>query len=510
MLERASGILLHISSLPSEFGIGDLGPGAYSFVDFLHQSKQRYWQILPINPTDAVTGHSPYSSPSAFAGNVLFISPELLVDHGLLEQKDITCRPAFPEGQVDFESVTVYKMRLLDRAYTQFMKKNLHATEEFQSFAEENHFWLEDYALYTAIKKMMNGKGWTAWPKPLKGRDADALKRFANGHKNEIGKIIFYQYVFFCQWKRLKAYCASKNVLLFGDLPIYMNMDSVDVWCYPENYKLDDRSHPVVVSGVPPDYFSKTGQRWGNPVYNWDVLQNNGFSWWVERFKFNFRMLDVVRIDHFRGLVQYWEIPSEERTAVKGYWADVPTDNFFETIQRECASSFSIIAEDLGYITDDVKDVMRQHDFPGMKILLFAFDDDMKGHPYLPHNFSDNCVVYTGTHDNNTVLGWFQDEASKIAIHHIQVYISKEVSAESIHWDLIRLAFESRAKLAIIPFQDLLGLGAEARMNTPATKSGNWTWRTLPGSFEEILSEKISCLTQEVGRCAFTLHANSG
>ena len=504
MSDRKSGVLLHISSLPGDFGIGDLGPNAYRFVDFLHTTKQHYWQILPINPTDPISGNSPYSSIAAFAANVLFISPQLLVEDGILTEKDIAVKPDFSSLSVQYEAVSAYKQTLLDRAFERFESDpaiRQSQKKEFNKFMSANAFWLEDYALFAAIKEHYHGHSWLDWPKPMRSREDAALRDFSVKHQSKILKIKFLQYLFSKQWKNLKSYCAKNDVRLFGDLPIYMNLDSVDVWCYPENYKLDDTLNPQMVAGVPPDYFSATGQRWGNPVYDWDVLKGSHFAWWVERFRFNFRLFDVVRIDHFRGLVQFWEIPAHEKTAVNGHWADVPTNDLFRTLKKSFSGRLSIIAEDLGHITDDVRAAMHRFGLPGMKVLLFAFNGDMKTHPYLPHNYKNRCVVYTGTHDNNTVLGWFEHEATGTEIDNVRQYTKKGISADHICWELIRMAFSSSAEIAIIPMQDLLGLGSEARMNIPGTIGGeNWRWRLSSQALTQELKRKLSNLTVKTGR----------
>ena len=504
MSDRTSGILLHILSLPCEFGIGDLGPGAYRFVDFLNEAKQQYWQILPINPTDPISKHSPYSSLSAFAANVLFISPQLLVEEGILNENDIASRPEFPSGSVEYDAVVDFKQAVLDRAYENFVSDpTVRQAQEaaFNDFISANAFWLEDYALFLTLKDHFDGKLWTKWPEALRYRDEAALRDFSQEHQSEIEKLKFFQYLFFKQWDTLKAYCGEWGVRLLGDLSIYMNLDSVDVWRYPQNYKLDDQLRPRVVSGVPPDYFSETGQRWGNPVYDWDVLKDSNFSWWVERFRFNFLLFDTVRIDHFRGLVQCWEIPADEKTAVNGKWADVPTDDLFRTLEETFGVPLPIIAEDLGYITDDVRKAMRTFGFPGMKVLLFAFNGDMNEHPYLPHNYKDRCVVYTGTHDNNTVLGWFESEASDDEINNIGEYLDKDISSNSICADLIQMAFHSAAEIALIPMQDLLELGSAARMNKPGTSgSKNWRWRLSDDGLSAEVTERLSDMTLKAGR----------
>lgn len=498
MSDRTSGVLLHISSLPSEYGIGDLGPHAFKFVDFLFETKQRYWQILPINPTEAVGAHSPYSSPSAFAGNILLISPEALVSDKIVNTTDIVGGMPGTPSMVDYDAVVSYKNFFLDRAYQNFRTRAaVRKTHEsaFNHFIAAHAHWLDDYALFVTIKEHFEGKIWTGWPESFRRRDAAALKKFAQARARQIEKVKFLQFLFFTQWFKLKDYCRSRDIQLIGDMPIYVSLDSVDVWVYPRNYKLDDNLQPVAVAGVPPDYFSETGQRWGNPVYRWEELRETRFSWWVERVRCHLQLYDMVRIDHFRGLVQYWEIPAGEQTAVNGHWEDAPTDDLFKTLEARCTKPLPIIAEDLGHITDDVRGAMRRFDFPGMKVLLFAFNGDMVHHPYLPHNFTERCVVYTGTHDNNTVLGWFRDEATECEIHNLEQYIHKKVSADSVGWDFIRLAFDSKAEVAIIPLQDILGLGGEARMNTPATIRRNWRWRVASEAFTETLRSKLRDLT---------------
>ncbi len=493
MLNRASGILLHISSLPSSFGIGDLGPSAYRFVDLLSESKQTLWQILPLNPTDGVFHHSPYSSPSAFAGNELFISPELLAEDGFIEKRSIEASFHFPEGGVHYDLVEKYKSTLLLAAFESFQKERKWQ-DEFDKFCFENDDWLHDYALFQAIKIKFQNELWSYWPKDIRDRAPEAIGKIENEFALEIKRSKFFQYVFFKQWHALKDYCRSRNVKLIGDIPIYVNDDSADVWSDPQYFKLDEDKLPHVVAGVPPDYFSATGQRWGNPVYNWDELKKDGYSWWLKRLKHNFNLFDVVRIDHFRGFIEYWEIPREEKTALKGAWAKVPTDDFLGAVLKEFPS-LPIIAEDLGIITDDVKASMQRYGFPGMKILLFAFDGDMKIHSYIPENYKENCVVYTGTHDNNTVRGWYENDISKDAKANLQKYLGASYKVDQLHWLLIEKAMFSKAVFAIFPLQDILGLGQEARMNTPSTVKGNWQWRVSHKELKDISLERLKELT---------------
>ncbi len=498
MHRRASGILLHISSLPSEYGIGDLGPGAYAFVDFLEKTKQRYWQILPLNPVDGIFGYSPYSSFSAFAGNPFFISPELLVKEGWLQKEDIVDKPLFTREMVDYEETIDYKNKLFNCLWER-CEKILNQNREFEEFCLRESFWLDDFALFAVLKKLYSGRSLLQWPEVIKNRAARALVYIQHQFEPQIIREKLLQYLFFKQWFALKEYCQRKGVYLIGDVPIYVNDDSVEVWTYPELFKLNDELKPEYVAGVPPDYFSETGQRWGNPVYNWEKLKETNFAWWIKRLEHNFRLFDWVRIDHFRGFVAYWEIPAAEETAVKGKWMKASAEHFFTALQKHF-KPLPMIAEDLGIITPDVEEARKRFDLPGMKVLLFAFDGDLKTHPYIPENYEDNCIVYTGTHDNNTVKGWFLTEASKGAKENLFKYLGRELTAREIPWTFIEAAFRSRARTAIIPLQDLLGLGQEARMNIPGTVRGNWRWRFLPSALDEALADRLLKLTESSQR----------
>ena len=498
MNNRSSGILLHISSLPSNFGIGDLGPNAYHFVDFLAKTKQHYWQMLPLNPTDGVYGHSPYSSNSAYAANILFISPELLSREGWLSAEELD-NPKFSQDSVDYESVVAYKNKLFDLAYEHF-KKDQKNQVEYKEFCMKNSFWLDDYALFLVLKNHFKLDNWTKWPIEVKAREKSVLDKFKQQYQDAIEKIKFLQYVFFKQWFALKSYCHQKRVRIIGDIPIYVNDDSVDVWTNSELFKLNGNKEPEFVAGVPPDYFSETGQRWGNPVYDWEKLKETRYSWWGQRIKHNLKLFDVVRIDHFRGLVAYWQIPAAETTAVKGEWTAVPTDDFLSTL-KQTFPQLPIIAEDLGIITPDVTAAMKKFELPGMKILLFAFDGELEKHPYIPENYVENCVVYTGTHDNNTVRGWFEMEASEETKNKLFNYIGRKIPIYELSWEMIQLAMTSIADTAIFPLQDVLRLGNEARMNKPGTKTGNWKWRLLPDALsDEATATKLLKLTEESQR----------
>ncbi|MBU4333765.1 MAG: 4-alpha-glucanotransferase [Candidatus Omnitrophica bacterium] len=496
--KRGSGVLLHVSSLPSGYGIGDLGPDAYKFVDFLYDSKQSYWQILPLNPTEPIFGNSPYSSFSAFATNPFLISPELMVKEGLLSEKDLKPIPVFPKEKVDYDLVKEYKLRIFDIAYKNFAKGREHKAA-FEKFIKKHASWLDDFAVFFALKEQYSEGMWINWPKKLRDRDPKELEKFVKNNKVAIEKVKFLQYLFIEQWQELKKHCHKKGVRLIGDIPIYVSFDSVDVWMSPNKYKLDKNRKPIFVAGVPPDYFSVTGQRWGNPVYDWDVLKKEGFAWWIERLNQNLEIFDIVRIDHFRGLVAYWEIPAEEETAIKGEWRKVPCYEFLNAL-IDHFGKLPIIAEDLGIITPDVEAVMEHFELPGMKVLLFAFNGDLNTHPYLPHNFKENCIVYTGTHDNNTVMGWIEGEASEHEINNLRSYVKKEANLNEANWELIELSLGSKAKIAITPLQDVLGLNATARMNTPGTSSGNWEWRFSYERINSSITKKLAEITKRSGR----------
>ncbi|MEW6328294.1 MAG: 4-alpha-glucanotransferase [Thermodesulfobacteriota bacterium] len=498
MKRRGSGILLHITSLPSLYGVGDFGPSAYRFVDFLSETKQTFWQILPLTPINEAHGNSPYSSISAFAGNTLLISPELLVEDGFLSSSDIEAPPSFPREKVVYKAVTEYKTGLFRLAYDNF-KNRKQKDSGFEKFCKENRYWLDDYVLFVALKKNFKGAIWNDWPVEVKNKKAEMNKEQKAGLRDKIESEKFLQYVSYKQWVALKTYCNDRGIHIIGDMPIYVNYDSADVWSNPEIFKLDENKKPVFVAGVPPDYFSSTGQLWGNPVYNWEALKKTGYAWWMRLIEHNLKLFNIIRLDHFRGLVAYWEVPAGEETAVNGRWVEVPVRDFFDKLLKRFPS-LPIIAEDLGIITQDVKEILGLYQLPGMKVLLFAFGDDLATNPYVPHNHVKNCVVYTGTHDNNTAKGWFRKEARPEDKRRLFQYLGREVSEETVHQEFVRMAMMSVADLVIIPMQDILGLGEEARMNIPATADGNWTWRLLPEQLTPSLSASLSELTYIYGR----------
>lgn len=497
MRRRGSGILLHLTSLPSPFGIGDMGPSAYRFADFLEETKQSFWQILPLNPTESIHYHSPYTSTSAFAGNPLLISPEFLFKDDLLCQSDLKSVPEFPMEKVDYQQALDYKAGLWSRAFGRFASKG--KNDEYDRFCLEHSPWLDDFALFTALKAHFGGKAWSEWPQGLRDRDPEALQAARRELSDAVRMTKFLQFVFFKQWTPLKNYCNRKGIQIIGDIPIYVDYDSSDLWVHPEFFKLDDSKKPDVVAGVPPDYFSATGQLWGNPVYRWEEMKASGYSWWIQRIAHNLKLFDLVRIDHFRGLVAYWEVSAMEKTAVNGKWVEAPAMDFLNQLAKRFPHC-PIIAEDLGIITPDVREVMNHFELTGMKVLLFAFGDDLSTNPYLPHNLPKNCVAYTGTHDNNTIKGWFEKEATPEDKRRLFRYLGREVPVKELPQELIRLLMMSVANTVIFPLQDILGLGGEARMNRPATGQGNWEYRLLPEGLTPAVAEKLRETTEIYGR----------
>ena len=502
--QRSSGILLHPSSLPSKFGIGDFGPNAYKFVDFLEISGQHLWQILPLGPTSF--GDSPYQSFSTFAGNTLFISPEVLCQKGYLEERDVELAPIFSCKKTDYGNAIPFKRGLFEKAHRRFQKKAFTADQvAFQKFCEKNSFWLEDYALFASLKdyfiaerqeagfsneffafeektaKKLSknlqkdyyfGAVWSTWPEELVNREYGALEKWKRKLTTAIDRYKFLQFEFFSQWEALKQYANEKNIKIIGDVPIFVAYDSADTWANPKNYYIDEKGFPTVVAGVPPDYFSETGQLWGNPLYRWEEHEKTGYKWWIDRIRCTLNMVDILRIDHFRGFESYWAVPFGDRDATKGEWRKGPAEKLFKAVEKELGN-LPIIAEDLGIITDDVRELRKKLGFPGMRILHFAFNDDSKN-DYLPHNYEPNTVVYTGTHDNDTTIGWYTN-----GTEHEKDYVRRymNISGDDIAWDMIRLAMSSSAVFAIFPIQDMLRLDGSHRMNIPSTSNSNWQFR---------------------------------
>ncbi len=501
-LHRTSGILLHPTSLPGPFGVGDLGPSAYRFVDFLREAGQGLWQILPLGPTGY--RDSPYQCLSAFAGNPLLISPELLVAEGWLEEADID-PPDFPSDSVDFGPVGTWKSTLFDRAFRRFSAGvSARHEAEFSAFRALHGGWLEDYVLFAALKERHDDRPWTEWGPGLSLRNQGELERWGRDNSRELDRHRFVQFVFFRQWHALRDYANARGVRLIGDIPIFVAHDSSEVWSHPEWFLLDDRGHPTAVAGVPPDYFSATGQRWGNPLYRWDRLAADGYSFWVERLRGTLELVDIVRIDHFRGFAGYWEISADEETAEKGKWVPGPGSDLFRVLRDAIGDDLPLMAEDLGVITEDVEELRDGLGLPGMAILQFAFEStEGGGHgrpEYLPHNHHSNLAVYTGTHDNTTVLGWWSDRPESVRAR-VRAYLNTDGSA--IHRDFIRCALASVARYAIFPLQDLLGLGGEACMNRPGKADGNWIWRFQRGGLSSALATDLRGLTELHGRTPF-------
>jgi 4-alpha-glucanotransferase len=494
--KRASGILLHITSLPSRFGIGDIGPGACRFAEILKRACQSYWQILPLNPP-ARGSYSPYYVMSSFAGNVCLISPELLCRDGLLTRDELKDIPRFSARQVNYPAVVACKRRLLARAYQRFAGRAQQSS--YEQFCRANAYWLEDFAAFSALRQHFGSQSWLDWPKSVRDRDKDELKAMSFKLRDRIDRQKFLQFVFFQQWQALREHCRQLGIRLIGDIPIYVSHDSADVWANPEIFKLSASKKPRVVAGVPPDDFSRTGQLWGNPVYDWASLRKRGYGWWVRRLKHSFGLYDIVRLDHFCGFVSYCEVPAGDGTAARGRWVPGPGAHFFGAIGRRLGP-LPVMAEDLGIVTPAVKQLISQLGIPGTKVLLFAFGDSGGTSPYLPHNFVRNCVVYTGTHDTNTVRGWFEGQAGRAEKHRLLNYLGRSVSPPQVHWALIQLAMASVAELAITPLQDVLGLGAQARMNRPGTTRGNWKWRFMWEQLKPAVVNRLARLTNTYGR----------
>jgi 4-alpha-glucanotransferase len=505
--ERSGGVLLHPTSLPGPYGIGNLGPPAYRFVDWLASTGCKLWQLLPLGPTGF--GDSPYQCFSAFAGNPYLISLEMLIEDGLLIQDDFSNLPDFPKARVDFGLLIPWKLNLLERAYARYVTLSRRAEpveaesegslyKEFNYFAAENASWLDDYALFMALKEAYGGGAWNNWKATIRKRRKSAMDKARKEHAESVLRHSFYQFLFFRQWNKLRAYANERDIKIIGDIPIFIAYDSADAWANPNLFFLDDESLPTVVAGVPPDYFSPTGQLWGNPLYRWDVHRATGYEWWLERFRAVLRMVDIVRLDHFRGFAGYYEIQAGQPTAENGRWVPGPGSSFFKEIDARLSDGLAtpqialpIIAEDLGLITPDVVALRDEFGLPGMKILQFGFTNPRD--PFLPHNYPAHCVAYTGTHDNDTACGWFEsapESERKFALR----YLSTDGS--DFAWDLIRGVWSSVAVYSIAPMQDLLSLGTGARMNFPSRLGGNWEWRMRQEDINEELADRLRELNE--------------
>jgi 4-alpha-glucanotransferase len=492
--QRASGILLHPTSLPSRGGIGDLGPAAYAFVDFLAAARQTLWQVLPLGPVG--TGNSPYSAISAFAGNPLLISIERLVDKDWLRPSALK-KLGVRVGPVNYESVYACKIPLLQEAARNFLRESYgESRARYERFCQENAWWLDDFALFTVLRQQHNQQSWQTWPRTLARREPDALDKIRKDYREALQVEHAIQFAFFEQWRALHSYCRQRRIKIVGDVAIFVNLDSADVWEHREIFHLNDKLEPVCVAGVPPDFFSKTGQRWGNPLYRWDVLKSRGYDWWIERMRWVLNVCDVIRLDHFRGFEAYWEIPGHEATAVNGRWVKGPEKELFHAL-RNSLGDLPFIAEDLGIITAEVERLRDDLGLPGMRILQFGFSD-RGAHIYLPHRFEKNTVVYTGTHDNDTTLGWWNNVATGAERAAVESYLRP--GRDGIAWAFIRAALTSVADLCVIPLQDVLNLDSDARMNIPSKSDGNWSWRFSPSALKPEVAQQLADLTQIADR----------
>lgn len=502
-IKRESGVLLHISSLPGRFGIGDFGPSAVKFADFLAAGGFSAWQVLPLSPVAEIMGNSPYSSSSAFALNYLFISPEKLAGIGLIETSDYE-RFIVPAGDTaDYGLAAEAKSALLYLAWRNFSNepgKFEWLRGEFNVFCLKERAWLEDYALFYVLREKFGGACWCEWPNEYKFRAPAALASFLDSEKKSRGieYVQFVQFLLHMQWRELRDYCRSRGISIIGDIPIYVAHDSVDVWAGQEFFDLDENGRPNKVAGVPPDYFSETGQLWGNPVYRWDVMRKTSFRWWISRLKYTLSLFDMARVDHFLGFLRYWAIPAGAETAAVGSWEVAPGRELLETLRAELGNSetsrLPLIAEDLGIVTEDVRELMRNFDIPGMRVLLFAFGDNADN-PYLPHNYGVNCVVYTGTHDNDTANGWWKN-APEVEKDAFEAYCGVKIQDGAANGALSRLALASVARIAIIQLQDILGLETSARMNIPNRAAGCWRWRLTGGQLDELFAK-----SEDLRRC---------
>lgn len=490
--QRRSGVLLHPSSLPGKYGIGSLGANAYQFVDWLCEAGQSVWQILPIGPTD--WSHSPYQAYSAFAGNPNLIDLELLINEGLLQKEQLEKTPVFPSDKINFKQLVPFRSNLLGIAFENFKHNKGFETPEYLHFWDKNWWWLESWSLFDACSQNLPGTDWSKWELSLQTREESALFKYYTKFKETVNFSRFLQFIFFKQWFELKDYANSKGISIFGDIPLYVAFNSSDVWSNQSLFLLDENRKPTLVGGVPPDYFSETGQLWGNPLFNWDMMKHHGFEWWMARVHFNLTLFDMVRIDHFRGLESFWAVPAAEKNAINGSWMKAGGEEMLKLLKHQIGS-LPIVAEDLGLITVEVDHLRKKFALPGMKVLQFAFSDEV-GNTHLPHNYSGDFVAYTGTHDNDTTKGWI-DSLSKQEKEQIQDYMG---TGNLSSWDFIRKAEESVARIAIVPMQDILGLGTAARMNKPGTVKGNWLWRMSPAQLKRADGSRLYKMTLLFGR----------
>ena len=503
---RQAGILLHPTSLPGRYGMGEIGPEAHRWLAHLNTMGQKIWQVLPLGPTGF--GDSPYQTLSTFAGNTMLISFDSLRDEGLLKDEDLRNFPVFPENRVEYGPVLLARSALLHKVAQSFARRASATLKAgWMQFCEAESDWLEEYTLFSALKKEYGGGPWILWPEPLRNRESSALNAARKKHSTEIKHSKILQFLFFHQWKSLRREANRRGISIVGDIPIFVAHDSADVWCRPDLFFMEKDGHPSVIAGVPPDYFSQTGQRWGNPLYRWEIHEKESFAWWIARLKSSLKLYDIVRIDHFRGFEANWEIPAHEKTAIRGRWMPGPGRKLFDAA-RNALGDLPILAEDLGVITKEVDELRDSLGFPGMRILQFAFGDDPKAESFRPESYPANCAVYTGTHDNDTTVGWYRSEPGKDSTrnaeqiakenHNARTYLSSDGS--KIHWDMISLALRSPANTAVYPLQDVLGLGSEARMNVPGREEGNWSWRFRWQQLTPEIEQRLHRLTQESNR----------
>ncbi len=490
-LTRSSGIILHPTSLPGAYGIGDFGPGAYAFIDFLQDTYQSIWQVLPLGPIGY--GNSPYQASSSFAGNHLLISFDRLLESGWLHKSDLDDAPDLNDFLVYYPEVTAFHNRVLDAAFKRFMNSaDKQSVETFDAFNEAQAYWLDDYAIFAVLSNQYNNRPWWSWAERFALRDTSAIAALLETQAEAIRAVKFRQWLFYSQWLDVKRYANERNIQIFGDIPIFVSANSADVWANQGLFKLEPDGTPTVVAGVPPDYFSATGQRWGNPLYRWDVMKQNNYAWWLERIRATLELVDTARIDHFRGFIAAWEIAAEEETAINGEWVPGPGADLFHVMRAELGEKLPLVAEDLGVITDEVRAVRDQFNLPGMKIIQFAFGEEEQSNDFLPHLYPNNCVVYTGTHDNDTTLGWWFNVSENVR-NNVQKYMGP---VQNPPHDLMRFAMMSVADTAIFPLQDVLGYGTDTRMNLPGSAKGNWEWRFKANA----LTDEVRSMLREITR----------
>jgi len=492
--ERNAGVLLHITSLASPFGIGDIGPAAYEFVDFLEKTNQKVWQILPLNPTEASQGNSPYSALSSRAGNPLLISPDLLAGEGYLTDDELKENHLPDASTVDFEAAGEKKNMLLERAFRNYQANPGEASAEVDAFVKDHATWLDDFALYMVLKKRFGNQPWYTWPEEFRNREQTALQTLSEEAREEIQWVKWQQYIFDKQWKSLRRYCNDREIRLLGDIPFYVSYDSADVWANRELFCVDENGEITGIAGVPPDAFSEDGQLWGMPVFNWNALQAQGYQWWIERLARNIELFDLVRLDHFRAFADYWEVPGGEDTAINGTWKTGPGEDFFRAAET-ALGQLPFIAEDLGEISPEVYLLRDKFALPGMKVIQFAFDENMPQSDHIPHHYKHNFLAYTGTHDNNTTRGWYREQAPSGVQERVETYVGKTVSEETVAAELARVVFGSVARTAILPIQDILNLDETAKMNLPGSNENNWSWRLLPGQITDAAAEFLTSIT---------------